>query len=193
MLEQFLTSHTRKVILTRLFAPEAPKYHLRQLARDGGIAAPGLLKELMHFHELCLVCKEECDGYTNYYANRQSVLFPVLCELVEKAEGLHEKIRRMLSKLKTDCVFIFGSEANGTARPDSDIDVFVIGSCTLGEISEALLPAADLTNREINPVLFSREMFKDNCRTNNHFVRNVLQSPMIFLKGGRHELERLGG
>ncbi len=99
MLEQFLTSHTRKVILTRLFTPDAPKYHLRQLARDGGISAPGLLKELTHFHELRLVCKEERNGRTNYYANRQSALFLVLCELVEKAEVLHEKLRRMLSNL----------------------------------------------------------------------------------------------
>jgi predicted nucleotidyltransferase len=165
---------------------------LRQLARDGGISAPGLLKELTHFHELRLVCKEERNGRTNYYANRQSALFLVLCELVEKAEGLHEKLRRMLSNLKTDCIFIFGSEANGTARPDSDIDIFVIGCYTLGEISEALLPAADLTNREINPILYSRETFRGKCMENNHFVRNVLQSPMIFLKGGRHELERLG-
>ena len=192
MLEHFLTSQTRKIILTRLFAPELPKYHLRQLARDGGIAAPGLLKELTHFHELRLVCKEERDGRTNYYANHQSALFPVLCELVDKAEGLQEKIRRMLSNLKTDCVFIFGSEANGTARPDSDIDIFLIGSCTLGEVSEALLPAADLTAREINPVLYTPETFRGKCLENNHFVRNVLQSPMIFLKGGRHELERLG-
>ena len=193
MLEQFLNSQTKAVILTRLFIPEAPRFHLRQLARDGGLSAPGLLKELNHFHQLKLVCKEECKGYTDYYANKDSSLFPVLCELVDKTDGLQGKIRRMLTPLNTECVFIYGSEAAGNAKPDSDIDIFVIGSCTLMDISKALLPAADLTDREINPVLFTPELFKDKCRTKNLFVQTVLNSPIIFLKGGKHELERLVG
>ncbi len=193
MLEELINSQTKAVILTRLFIPDAPKYHLRQLARDGGLSAPGLLKELNHFHQLKLVCKENAKGCTDYYANKDSTLFPVLCDLVEKTEGIYGKIRRMLMHLNTECVFIYGSEASGTARPDSDIDLFVIGSCTLVEISKALLPAANLTCREINPVLYSPESFKNKCKTNNHFVQTVLQSPVIFLKGGKHELERLVG
>lgn len=193
MLEKFLNSQTKAVILTRLFTAGTPRFHLRQLARDGGLSAPGILKELTHFHELRLVCKEEAKGHTVYYADSHSILFPALCELVDKAEGLHGKIRRMLSNLKTDCVFIYGSEANGTARPGSDIDLFVIGECTLLEVSRALLPAADLTNREINPYLLTPDAFRNKCQMNDHFVRSVLQSPMLFLKGGKHELERLAG
>ena len=193
MLDKLLNSQTKAIVLTRLFTPETPKYHLRQLARDGGISAPGLLKELAHFHELQLVVREEKEGRTDYFANRQSPLFPALCELVDKAEGLHGKIRRMLSPLNTECVFIFGSEANGKARPDSDIDLFVIGNCTLLELSHALLPAADLTNREINPFLISPSDFRIRCQQKEHFIQEVLNSPMIFLKGGKNELERLAG
>ena len=193
MLAQFLSSQTKAVILTRLFTPDAPRFHLRQLARDGGLSAPGVLKELKHFHQLKLVCKEEGDGCVNYFANTNSDMFPVLCNLVDKTEGIHGKIRRMLSPLNTECIFIYGSEASGKARVDSDIDLFVIGSCTLMEISKALLPAADLTDREINPVHFTPKLFKDKCRTNNHFVQTVLKSPVIFLKGGKHELVRLVG
>ena len=193
MLTDFLSSQTKAVILTRLFCPDNPKYHLRQLARDGGLSAPGLPKELNHFHQLRLVCKEEKSGYTDFFANKESPLFPVLCELVDKMEGVYGKIRRMLRPLNTDCIFIFGSEASGLARPDSDIDIFIIGSCTLMEISKALLPAADLTSREINPVLYSPGSFREKCKENNHFVQTVLKSPIIFLKGGRHELERLVG
>ena len=193
MLEKLLNSQTKTVILTRIFTSDTPKFHLRQLARDGGLSAPGLLKELTHFHELRLVCKEECNGYTDYYADRTSPLFSVLCELVDKSEGLHGKIRRMLSPLNTDCVFIYGSEANGTARPDSDIDIFVIGGCSLMDISRALLPMADLTNREINPFLLAPNEFRNRYKKDDHFVRAVLQSPMIFLKGGKNELERLVG
>lgn len=193
MLEEFLNSKAKTIILTRLFISDTPKFHLRQLARDGGISAPGLLKELSHFHELKLVCKEDANGCTNYYADNHSTLFTVLCELVDKAEGLHGRIRRMLSPLKTDCIFIYGSEANGTARPDSDIDLFVIGDCTLMDLSHALLPAADLTNREINPFLLTATAFQNKCREEDHFVQSILQSPMIFLKGGKHELERLVG
>ena len=193
MLAELINSQTKAVILTRLFNPDTPRFHLRQLARDGGLSAPGLLKELNHFHQLKLVCKEEAKGCTNYFANKDATLFPVLCELVEKTEGIYGKIRRMLMPLDTECVFIYGSEASGTARPESDIDLFIIGSCSMMEISKALLPAADLISREVNPVLYSTESFKNKCKANNRFVQTVLQSPVIFLKGGKHELERLVG
>ncbi len=193
MLSQILNSQTKTVILTRLFFPDTPKFHLRQLARDGGISAPGLLKELIHFHQWGLVCKEENKGRTVYFANTKSELFPVLCELVDKTEGLHGKIRRMLSSLDTDCVFLYGSEANGTARPDSDIDLFVIGKCTHLEISQALLPMADISNREINPFLISPDEFIRRLHARDHFVYTVLKSPIVFLKGGKREFERLVG
>ena len=191
MLSQFLTSQTKAVILTRLFIPEIPQYHLRQLARDGGVSAPSLLKELTHFHALELVCKKTVGRRTVYIANPHSELFHVLCELVDKAEGLHGKLRQMLSTLNIECMFLYGSEANGTARPDSDIDLFVIGDCTLMDVSQALLPIADLTNREINPFLLSPREFRQKCQSQEHFICSVLQSPKIFLKGGKNELERL--
>ncbi len=193
MLTQLLNSHTKAIILTRLFVFGSPRYHLRQLARDGGVSAPGLLKELSHFHALKLIQREDVHGRTVYFADSNNELFPVLCELVIKAEGLHGKIRTMLAHLDTQCVFIYGSEARGTARPDSDIDLFVIGKCSLKEVCQALLPAADFTNREINPVLVSPEDFQRKCQSQEHFVREVLQSPMIFLKGGKNELKDLSG
>lgn len=193
MLEQLFNSQTKAVILTWLFTPDAPRYHLRQLARDTGLSAPGLHKELKHFHQLKLVCKLEVKGCTQYYADKDSLFFPILCDLVDKAEGFHGKIRRMMSQLNTDCIFIYGSEADGTAKANSDIDLFVIGSCTFLDVSEALLPASDISNREINPFLITPKAFKDKCESNDHFVQNVLHSPKIFLKGGKNELERLAG
>ena len=193
MLTQLLNSQTKAVILTRLFALEMPRYHLRQLARDGGVSAPGLLKELSHFHALKLIQREVIKGRTVYFADSDNELFPVLCELVIKAEGLHGEIRRMLAHLDTQCVFIYGSEARGSARPDSDIDLFVIGNCSLKEVCQALLPAADITDREINPVLLSPKDFHQKCQSQEHFIRQVLQSPMIFLKGSQNELKKLAG
>ena len=74
MLTHILNSHTRAVILTRLFTPDTPKFHLRQLARDGGLSAPGLLKELTHLHELRLVCKEENNGHIRNYQYRKATI-----------------------------------------------------------------------------------------------------------------------
>jgi len=192
MITELFNSQARALVLTRLFTPDTPKYHLRKLARDGGLTAPGVLKELTHFHELKLIRKEKKGGHIEYWADQTSELFLPLCALVDKAEGLHGKIRRMLSPLPCECVFIFGSEANGTARQDSDLDLFIIGSCSLLEVSEALLPAADLTNREINPYLLTAKDFRQKYQSGDHFVHSVLNTSKIFLKGGRNELARLG-
>ena len=97
MLDKLLNSQTKAIVLTRLFTPETPKYHLRQLARDGGISAPGLLKELAHFHELQLVVRmslqqsalivEHDDGFVARYVDdlvelRRQNLFAVQLKIV---------------------------------------------------------------------------------------------------------------
>lgn len=98
-----------------------------------------------------------------------------------------------MSQLRAECIFIYGSEADGTAKENSDVDIFVIGSCTFLDVSEALLPASDISNREINPFLITPKAFTEKCASNDHFIQNVLRSHKIFLKGGKNELERLAG
>lgn len=193
MLKELFNSQTKAIILTRLFHADIPKFHLRELARDGGISAPGLMRELTHFHELKLICKEALAGQTRYYANQNSELFQALCNLVDKSEGLHEKLRRMLAPLQTKCIFIFGSEAAGTATQKSDIDLFLVGNCSMQEISTVLLPAADITNREINPYAITPKEFREKYKNSDHFLTDVLNTPKIFLKGGENELKRLVG
>ena len=70
MITELFNSQARALVLTRLFTPDTPKYHLRKLARDGGLTAPGVLKELTHFHELKLIRKEKKGGHIEYWADQ---------------------------------------------------------------------------------------------------------------------------
>ncbi len=81
-------------------------------------------------------------------------------------------------------LFIYGSMANTTAGPASDLDLFIVD-----EVDEDL-PTAALSRlearlaREVNHVLFTRGEFEERRRSGDPFVAHVLSEPRIDLVGG---------
>jgi predicted nucleotidyltransferase len=81
--------------------------------------------------------------------------------------------------------------ARGEERAESDIDLFIIGRVSSGEVIEALAPAQRRLGREINPTVFPRAEFTEKARARNHFLTTVLGERKLFLIGGEDELESL--
>jgi predicted nucleotidyltransferase len=93
-----------------------------------------------------------------------------------------------LSDSDADVAFIYGSRAKGTARADSDYDVFVIGNEGLRQVIARLRTVAEDINVEINPYVLSRKEFTNRLKAGDHFITEVIASPKIFLKGTKNEL-----
>ena len=45
----------------------------------------------------------------------------------DESEALSEIVRRLVARLDPGSIWLFGSRARGTARPDSDFDLLVVG------------------------------------------------------------------
>ena len=87
-LEQIIGSRSRTEILKRLFAPGVPSLYLRRLAREAGLSAPVIHRELQKLLELELVRQNSDGNRVNFSANPEHPLYPVLCELVKQAAAL---------------------------------------------------------------------------------------------------------
>jgi predicted nucleotidyltransferase len=112
---------------------------------------------------------------------------------VLKTSGLADLLRNALKKEKNiQVAFVFGSFAHSREQAHSDIDLLVIGRVTLRQLSKLLAGVAEKVGREINPKVFTPEEFHRRKRSGDHFLKNILSEPRIFIIGDEHELGAVG-
>ena len=186
-----LFPHVRAELLRLLFADGSRELHLRELVRQSGLTLGTVQTEMEKLLSAGLLLDRR-DGNRRYVrANAAHPLFSDLHNLVLKTSGLRDVLAEALSSLDgVRLALVFGSIAAGTAKPDSDIDLLVIGDVGLRALAPRLHPAAERLGREINPVTMSAATFARERATNPLLV-DLLAKKKLFIKGEERELERL--
>ena len=186
-----LFPHVRAELLRLLFADGSRELHLRELVRQSGLTLGTVQTEMEKLLSAGLLLDRR-DGNRRYVrANAAHPLFSDLHNLVLKTSGLRDVLAEALSSLDgVRLALVFGSIAAGTAKPDSDIDLLVIGDVGLRALAPRLRPAAERLGREINPVTMSAATFARERATNPLLV-DLLAKKKLFIKGEERELERL--
>jgi len=192
MLQHLLGSQCRAEILRNLFTPERKNTHLRELSRQAGLSAPVLQRELRKLTHLGIIVAEKDGNRINFSANHRHLLFPVLCQLVQKTEGCIAVLQDCFSDCPADFIFVFGSYAKDTANAASDIDLFVIGDCGLREVTRRIHQAAEKIDQVINPYVITPHEYQERYKNQDHFILEVARSPKIFLKGSPDEFKAMG-
>lgn len=189
LLEKLFGSQTRAALLKTLFSAEARKVHLRELARLTGLSAPNLMREAKALAREGILVEEKDGNRVLYAANPICPFHDALKEIVAKATDGVALLKGVVSQSAAKVVFIYGSRANGTARADSDYDIFCIGNEGLRKVTALLAPVRDALGVELNPYVISEGEFKERLASGNHFLKEVMASQKVFLKGDAHELE----
>ena len=109
--------------------------------------------------------------------------------------GVTENIKEALSSIKDkiNFAFIYGSVARKNENTQSDVDLMIIGSGGLAEISPILRELERKFNREINATCYSLNEFQKKIVSGNHFLTEVLGKEKIFLIGDENELAEFIG
>jgi hypothetical protein len=82
--------------------------------------------------------------------------------------------------------------AGGTEKPESDVDLVILGTISLREVSGLLSGAGQDFGREINTHVMTPREFLRRRAAGDHFVHTVMGGPRVFLVGNERELEELG-
>lgn len=194
-LSSVLFSHTKGKMLALLFNNEDRRYYLRDMANEVGISIGSVnpaLQEMVHAG----IIDVNLEGRKKFYSiNRFCPIYEELKNLVLKTVGVVEPIRDALEPLRDriDVAFIFGSVATGEDTGRSDIDIMVIGQLSLRQISAATYPLEKKIGREVNPHVYSPERFTTAYNENNHFIRSIVKTKLLFLTGSQNDLRRLAG
>ena len=121
---------------------------------------------------------------------------PFLLELqglIAKTVGLVEVLRETFVPLqdRLEVAFVHGSVARSGEAAASDIDLIVIGSLGLADLSPVLERAEERLARPVNVSVYLPQEFARKIAAKNHFLCSVLDKEKLFVVGELHDLERI--
>jgi len=76
------------------------------------------------------------------------------------------------------------------AALENNVDIMLIGSLSFSDAVQALHSTQAVLQREVNPVVYSREEFERRIRNNDSFIKEVLGKPKLFIIGTENELSQ---
>ncbi|MGH9199063.1 MAG: nucleotidyltransferase domain-containing protein [Acidimicrobiia bacterium] len=196
-----LFGQTRRKVLALLVGHSVESFYLREIVRAIGGGTGAVQRELEQLTSAGLILRK-ADGRQIYFtANPDSPVFEEVRGLVTKTIGVHEVIRLALADFPERRLILsafiygsaYGSAATGRDRPESDVDLMVVGDLTLSALLPVLRPVQDQLGREITPTIYPVEELRQKLVAGNHFLKSVLSRPKIMLVGNENELAELAG
>jgi len=138
--------------------------------------------------------REILGNQIRFRANESYPIYEELRSILKKTTGVADELRAALAPLTSSIVaaFIYGSVASGQERPNSDIDLMIIGTVKFEDVIRLIHPYQEELRREINPHVYTVAEFNRKTREDNSFIARILKLPKISVIGNLDELGKLG-
>lgn len=166
------------------------RYHVRELSRLTQLASASLQHELKRLTAMGALRREDENGRAYYRADESHPVWRAWFLLLRASARPADVLREALVDAPDlEGAFIYGSSARGDARPDSDIDVFLIGSDQARtEAGRRLVETEFLIGREIDVIGYDHALLAARIRSNSGFVQRVLKEPQLWVHGSNEVL-----
>jgi len=176
-----------RLAVLRWLADTEDGLHLRELERRSGLNKHGLARELHALRSAGILVSTQVGNQIIYRMNAECPIYDELRSIIRKTVGLAGVLREALEPFadRIDLAFVYGSFARGEVRPDSDIDLMIVGAVSLREISSPIRSAGRTLRRVINPTSYAPDEYAVELRTEDSFVDRVHNGPRIDVIGGK--------
>lgn len=185
MLMRLFSSKVRVKLLELFLLHPDEEWFVREITRTTGENITAVRRELANLEDLGLLESRMRGNQKFYRVKPDFFLFDELARIMVKTRGIGDVLREHLSGVAGIArMFIFGSFAEGTYGPGSDIDLFVVGEVDEAELIDAIDAAERRLGREVNYVLFTPEEFAHRIASGDPFVTHVVQGNIVELEVG---------
>lgn len=175
----------RRVLRYFALRPTA-RPHLRRLQRELRLGSASVQRDLTRMTEAGVLqaMPDESTG-TVRYAFVPHRFWEVLRTLVAASDEPAELLREALRDVPgVDAAFLFGSAATGTAQPESDIDLLVVGDAVATRpLYRNLFEVGQILRRPVNALRYTRSTLAARLASGARFTRSVLEGPKVWLAG----------
>ena len=192
-LSTVLFGKARRAVLGLMFGHPGESFYLRQIVRLTAIGLGPAQRELAQLVRGGIVRREKRGHQAYFCANPDSPVYQELRGLLVKTAGVADVLRTSLTELaeRIQVTFIYGSVARRTEDRQSDIDIMVIGQVPFGDVVDRLAQAQTTLGREINPVVFAPDEFRQKLSAGSSFVQSALAGEKVFVIGDERQLREL--
>jgi DNA-binding transcriptional ArsR family regulator len=168
---------------------------MRELARQLDVPPSSLQRELKSLVEGGILRLKREGKQVYFQAASDSPIFEELRGIILKTAGLADVIKAALKPLAHSILwaFIYGSVARAEEHSASDVDLMIVGTVSLADVSAALHRVERKIGRAVNPTIYNSREWKSKVKSREHFVTTVLGSKKIFVLGDAGEFSRAFG
>jgi DNA-binding transcriptional ArsR family regulator len=191
VLADLLSSKVKAEMFRLLFGVRDERLHLRELARQSGLAVGTVRQELNRLTRLGVVESETSGNRTYYRANQAHPLYSGISGLVLKPVGEVESLRDTLRETPVRVPFIYGPAAGHRELLARELDLMVIGWIAKRRLAALLTTWAEAAGRGMRFYLRTVEQFRRQRRAHAPFLSRVLAGPRLFIVGDEQGLAEL--
>lgn len=171
-----------RLLALLLLQPER-SWTLQELAQALDAPASSVHRELGRAQDAGIIHRDAAAQPHHFQAATEDPLTEPLAQLLRLTVGVEIQLRTALRRPDVLAAAIHGSWANGARRPDSDIDVLVIGDADLRELRRRVRPIGKAVGRTIDLTVLNADEYRRLRAEKSSFVRSVLDHPTTPLVG----------
>ena len=171
-----------RLLALLLLQPERG-WRLRELADTLAAPQSSIHRELSRAEAAGIISRDAAARPHVFRAATDEPLNEPLGELLRRSVGIEEQLRTALQRSGVLAAVIYGSWAGGPRRPDSDIDVLVVGDADLRELRRHVRPIGKTAGRTIDLTVLTPDEFRRLLADRSSFARRVLEGPSTPLVG----------
>lgn len=184
LLSDLITSKTRVKILSLFLDNPNDMLHVREVVRRVDEEINAVRRELIHLEKKGILKREPRVNRVYYYLDKNYPHFFDLLSIHAKSNGLGSDIiknRIRLGKIKF--AMLSGKLARGIRDNPEEVDLLVVGTVVLPELSLLIKGEEEKRKHEINYTVMTEEEFNFRKKRRDPFITSVIYGSRVMLIG----------
>jgi predicted nucleotidyltransferase len=169
-----------RLLALLLLQPER-SWTLHELAEALDAPASSVHRELGRAQDAGIVDRNAEARPHRFRAATEDPMYEPLASLLRRSVGVEQQLREALQRKDVLAAAIHGSWASGNRRPDSDIDVLVVGDADIRELRRAIRPIGRQAGRAIDLTVLSADEVRRLASERSGFLRSVLDTHITMI------------
>lgn len=184
LLSDLITSKTRVKILVLFLDNPNDMFHVREVVRRVDEEINAVRRELIHLEKKGILKREPRVNRVYYYLDKNYPHFFDLLSIQAKNTGLGADIiknRIRLGKIKF--AMLSGKFARGIRNNPEEVDLLLVGTVVLPELSLLIKEEEEKRKHEINYTVMTEEEFNFRKKRRDPFITSVIYGSRVMLIG----------
>lgn len=181
-----LFSKTQQNVLALLFGQSEQSFYTNEIIKTTGGGSGAVQRELSRLVRSGLVTVKRIGSQNHYQANSVGPLYEELRSIFHKTLALVEPLKTSLQPIlkQIQLAFVYGSVAKKKDTASSDIDLMIVSdSLSYADVFPTLEGVSYDLQRTIQPTIYTLDELTNRIRSDNSFVKRVLDQPKVWVIG----------